>query len=54
MLATDRWTPACSCGCIDPDEPGVYPHANRGDAAEQAAHILAGRIHGPAHTETPR
>jgi hypothetical protein len=53
-LPSGRWVAHCDDGCIDPDEPGVLIHADRDAAAEQAAHILAGRIHGPTDTEGAR
>lgn len=52
--ASGRFVPACTDGCIDPTADGVMAHAQRADAVTQAAHILAGRIHGPARTETTR
>jgi hypothetical protein len=52
--ASGRWVPACHDGCIDPLDDGVLTHYGRGDAVAQAAHILAGRIHGPSDRETSR
>lgn len=54
LVDTDRWVPACTDQCIEPDGDGVLIHPERGAAAEQAERILAGRIYGPTDMETRR